>query len=831
MDCHDEVDAYPSRLLDDYLTVARRRHPSALRTTALRTRSYGARHILARAVGAGLTLPEVLDLARNPDGPLRGKAKELDPAAIAELAYVIALQGLRDTDQRDGLALYELALRRGGPGRLSKEHQGVHVQLAYHLGDPVRAAELLALYENVPPLVRATVELDLVNPFRTGGPVDEWLPKLRPLLADAPIVLSEDDDLPPFDRLTVADVEPFSAEQRISVVMTSFRPGQELVTAVRSVLAQSWRNLEVLLVDDGSSDEYDAVLKQCVGLDDRVRLIRLEHNSGTYTARNVAFDVATGDFVAFHDSDDWMHPDRLRTHVEPLIANPDLVATISHALTANDDLVLTRVGRQLDPLSTPSLLFRKREVLDRLGYLDSTRKAADTEFLKRIEATFGRKAVLRIRSGLYTLMRQAPGSLSRAEFGACWRHPAREAYQSAYLPWHDRIRSGAADPYLGRQCSARKFAVPARFGREPVPPQPYDVVFALDWRPYGGPQKSAIEEIKALVACGRRVGVMHLESFRHMTERQRPLGTEIVDLINGGTVDQVLPTDEAETALFILRYPPILQFRVHEKLSIRARKVIILANQAPAEADGTDLRYVPDVCHDIAREMFGVEPLWVPQGPMVRNALAEFLAPGRLADFHMPGLMDVAHIPPPRTGFRSKRPVIGRHSRDDWTKWPADRETTLALYPDSDDVDVRILGGAKAAAKLLRGEPCPNWLVYPYNEIDPWNFLYQLDFYVYFPHPSMIEAFGRAVLEALTAGCVTFLPDRFAETFGDAAVYCRPDEVRSAIDDYYADVDRFVEQSRRAQQRVAERFSHASYAELVTRLIAEPPTRLEEMTG
>lgn len=825
-----ELDAYPSQLLDDHLTVARRRHPDALAATALRARSYAARHILARAVSKGLTLPDLLDLAggghlaRGGDRFPAERANRLDPVALAELARVVALQGIRDEDHKDGLALYDLALTLAGPARIPERHQGIHAQLAYHLGERDRAAELLSGYPQMPGLVRAALGLDLANPFTGDGTAteSEWLKMFHELLPDPAIGLAGDDTQAPFDRLTAKAERPITSGPKISVIVTSYKPDAGLVTAVRSVLAQSWTNLEALIADDGSPSEYDPVLKQCLGLDDRVKLVKLEQNSGTYTARNTAFDVSTGDFITFHDSDDWAHPLRLQTQIQPLIDDPDLVASISTALTVSDQLTITRPGRKLDLLCTPSLMFRKEPVLSRLGYFDAIRKAADTEFLRRIEATFGSKAVRRIPDGYYTLMRQSPDSLSRAEFRTGWRHPAREAYQSAYLPWHQAIKAGKADPFLERNPSVRPFAAPARFSRIPMPRRNYDVVFALDWRPFGGPQKSTLEEIAALTRRGRRVGVMHLESFRHMTERQRPLCTPIQQLINDGTVEQVLPTDEVDTVLFILRYPPILQFRAFETIATRAKKMIILANQAPSETDGSDLRYVPGACHGIARDLFGVEPLWVPQGPMVRAALGEHLPADHLADFDMPGLMDGAQLTPRRTGFRARVPVVGKHSRDDWTKWPADRQTLVALYPDSPDVDVRILGGAKSAARLLGdSEPPENWLVYPYGEVDPRSFLYQLDFYVYFPHPTMIEAFGRAVLEALAAGCVTVLPHHFEETFGDAALYCRPEEVRGFIDGYYADVDRFLAQSALAQLRVAERFSHESYAELVTRLIAE----------
>jgi glycosyltransferase involved in cell wall biosynthesis len=225
------------------------------------------------------------------------------------------------------------------------------------------------------------------------------------------------------------------------------------------------------------------------------------------------------------------------------------------------------------------------------------------------------------------------------------------------------------------------------------------------------------------------------------------------------------------------------------------------------------------MCHDHARELFGVEPTWWPQGPMVRRSLEAELNPSDFAE-DMPGIIDAELWCLNRTGFRSTIPVLGRHSRDNWTKWPADRETLLAVYPDRRDVDVRIMGGTAAVQALLGSERvCRNWLAYDYDEVDVRSFLFQLDFYVYFPHPTMVEAFGRAILEAIASGCVTILPDRFADTFGDAAVYCDPTDVGDVVARFYGSRELFLEQSRLGQARVRERFSHDAYADRILDLI------------
>ncbi len=816
-------DAFPARLLDDYLIVAKRRSPAALPATALRTRSLAARALLAHAATSGsLSLSDLLRAARRHDSSGLDSVK-INPSALDDLARVIALQDMLPEDKSDGQALYELAFELFGPVRRA-QHQSLHTQLAFHLGDRARAAQLCDTYTKLPKDTRSHLRADLLNPF-VGDPFSHgaWLSAFQELFSDPKPLLVDHPDRTPFDRLSSPARAKIDRTTRISVIVTSYRPQVELLTAVRSLVQQTWANIEIIIVDDASPPEYDLILEQCVKLDQRVSLIKLRDNGGTYIARNVGLAATSGDYVTFQDSDDWSHPRRLERQVGALLPDGSLVATISHGIHATSDLIMSRLGRPSCGLNTSSLMIRKDAVTRRIGYFDKVRKSADTEYVRRIEAAFGESAVKRITGEIYAIIRDVPSSLSSVEFRSGWAHPARLAYRSAYSLWHEKIKAGKEDGYLSSSNAVRPFPAPVHLdgaGAGGTKSKHFDVIFASDWRPYGGPQKSMIEEIKALTSRGRRVAIIHMEAYRFMAVNINPLCSPIQELINSGTVEHVLLSDDVSVSVLVIRYPPVLQFADRSRSRVRARRVIILANQAPSEVDGTDLRYVPMACMDAARELFGVEPRWCPQGPAVRAELVRQLDVEGITAFDMPGIIDVDTWVLERTGFRSNMPVIGRHSRDNWTKWPGDRVSLSDAYPDTQDFDVRIMGGSQTARTVLgtQGNP-PNWLVYDYNEVDVRSFLFQIDFYVYFPHPNMIEAFGRAVLEALASGCMTILPHHFEATFGDGAVYCTPGEAQNVVRTYYADKELFLSQSRRAQQRVRDLYSHDSYFDLMSRLI------------
>jgi glycosyltransferase involved in cell wall biosynthesis len=97
----------------------------------------------------------------------------------------------------------------------------------------------------------------------------------------------------------------------LSVVIPAFNAAATLARAIESVRAQSWPAHEIIVVDDGSTD---ATAEIAAGFDG-VRLIR-QKNSGVSVARNAGAAVASGDWLAFLDADDWYAPDRIKLHAE-----------------------------------------------------------------------------------------------------------------------------------------------------------------------------------------------------------------------------------------------------------------------------------------------------------------------------------------------------------------------------------------------------------------------------------------------------------------------------------------------------------------------------------
>lgn len=812
-------------LLDDYLRVARYHVRMAVPPTAIRIRSLDARPLLARSgLGEdGASYADLLAAARAGEARwLKRRRRGAKPAVLAGLAQTLAQQDMLPEDRTDALALYELIRAAFGADAVPPAHQGLHVQLALAWQGADRARPLLRAYRQVSAGVRADLELDLANPFAGDGPVLGWLTAFRRLLPEPPLALEHRVGVPPFDRLTVATaVAGIDEPQRISVIVTAFHPGEGLITAVRSILDQSWRNVEVIIVDDGSPPEYDAVLARAVALGGRIRLVRQPVNQGTYAARNAGLDAAEGEFVAFQDSDDWSHPRRLELQVRPLLEHRRLVATTSDGLGVSEQLLVTRPGVRHSRFNPSSLLFRRAQVMGRLGYFDPVRKAADSEYIGRMRAVFGERALRHLDTAPLALIRLALGSLSRAEIRPYWMHPARTAYMSAYQQWHSRIAAGAADPLRPRDGGRRPFAAPdhLRLARGAAAGRPdYDVVVVADWRFLQGVQQSALQEIRALIARGLRVAVLQVESLRPPARRRWPLCAALQRLVNDGRVDQVLPGDENSAELIIVRHAGVLQFPPGDPCLLRGRQVLIVADEAPGRQDGVDRRYVPADCSRAALRMFGAEPLWCPQDPQVRAVLrAEAV---ELTPYDLPAVVDGERWAAARDGAGAGPAVVGTDLSDE-AVWPGDVRAALAVYDEVGDWDVRLRLPDWPRTGYHPGGPRTR-LVYDAGDCDLRTFVHQLDFYLHFPSADRVETFSRPALEAAALGCVVVTPERHAAVFGDAAVYCGPGEAEATIKRYHADPGLYAEQSRRARAVVAKAHHPQLFVDRIAGIVTAP---------
>ena len=171
----------------------------------------------------------------------------------------------------------------------------------------------------------------------------------------------------------------------VSVIIPTFNRCAFLIEAIERITHQTYANWELLVVDDGSTDETPNIIERYVHMDRRVRYIR-QDNRGVAAARNAGLAHATGELIGFCDSDDLWLPRKLERQVAYLRQHPDVGLVYSDVMSMRGGQVdvpsyfaerLPRAGRVLHALleqnfiPTSSVLIRKR-CLDEIGGFDES---------------------------------------------------------------------------------------------------------------------------------------------------------------------------------------------------------------------------------------------------------------------------------------------------------------------------------------------------------------------------------------------------------------------------------------------------------------------------
>jgi glycosyltransferase involved in cell wall biosynthesis len=269
---------------------------------------------------------------------------------------------------------------------------------------------------------------------------------------------------------------------KVSVLLAVHNGADTIATALRSLQAQSWGNLDILVMDDASTDATPDIVAGFVADDARIRLIRLEQNVGAYVARNHGLETASGEYVTLMDADDWAHPLRVETQMRFLMAYPDVMGCTSEQVRVREDLHIRRwTGEgQFIFINTASFMFRRVPVQDQFGGWDTVRISADNELIRRIRHCFGGDAVRDLATGPLTLQRDTSTSaVANSATGITgFLFGARREYRDAQIAHHGAV----SDLKYDGDPAQRAFPAPAVMRGRDLAARHIPVVLGGDFR-------------------------------------------------------------------------------------------------------------------------------------------------------------------------------------------------------------------------------------------------------------------------------------------------------------------------------------------------------------
>jgi len=516
------------------------------------------------------------------------------------------------------------------------------------------------------------------------------------------IELKKRNDLPAFDRLTSKDnLSEIVNGPKVTVIIAAYNCSETLPTALRSLQQQTWKNLEIIIVDDFSpTDATVNVAEEFAERDSRIRILKMEKNRGAYVARNRGLQEATGEFVTLHDADDWSHPQKIEVQVKFMMSNLGVMACTSQSARCDEDMRFPRWAGASSTVAicrnnVSSLLVRHKPVFKEIGYWDGVRFGADSERISRIKASFGKNAVVNLETGPLSFQRISNNSIAgNDKFGFDgFFFGARREYLLAQRDHHKKS-------VFYKNPDISNFGVPSvMLPDRSIGKKHYDVIIASEFRMKGGSTRSNLEEIACQAAAGLRTGIVMLNRYDYPDKGVLP---EVREAINLGLCDIITFGEDVSCDLLIIRYPPVLDNLTRYIPGIRAGSIRVIINQPPMSdyGEGAVRRYTLGRCEKNLAEYFGVNAVWHPIGPLVRDALflhhSDELDDIVLSDVNWSNVIDIKgwDLGTRRRGSSDKL-RIGRHSRDHVHKWPSCPDQVLAAYPDRSDVEIHVLGGGK----------------------------------------------------------------------------------------------------------------------------------------
>ncbi|WP_156823514.1 glycosyltransferase family 2 protein [Woodsholea maritima] len=272
-----------------------------------------------------------------------------------------------------------------------------------------------------------------------------------------------------FDRLSCNPGYTITNGCLISIILSAYNSENTIVSSVQSILNQTWQNIELILINDASTDQTLNLVRSLSFKDTRIKIIDNPSNLGPYVSKNKALEHATGKFITCHDADDWAHPQRLENQVKSLLSERNMVS-ISYMLRLSQSGVPTQFMRKSEAspdgvmrLAYVSAMFN-RAVFDEIGYWDCVRFAADSEMIARAKLFYGDKFVFESSLGMLCLDNE--GSLTNHKVYGIDKtrgiSPIRKSYKESWMAWHEQCRQENESLYLPFPHLDRKFIAPKK---------------------------------------------------------------------------------------------------------------------------------------------------------------------------------------------------------------------------------------------------------------------------------------------------------------------------------------------------------------------------------
>lgn len=685
--------------------------------------------------------------------------------------------------------------------------------------------------------------IGLANTFHHLGDRDGVLASVNEMFegSDMYTIQCQDRANPFLSLRAPQDTKAVTDGPKVSILISSYNSVEFLRLAIGSIQEQTWKNIEILVTDDCSTDGSREILREMAQEDPRLVIIENKTNFGTYGNRNAMLHRATGEFVTVHDSDDWSHPQMIEHQVKHLMENPQIRLNTTLMCRVSLDLQFylrpSRASLEFCHMNYPGFLMRRTDILA-LGGWDPIMANADAEFERRVKQVYGREAFEIINPDVAysfflvhenSLTQQKKMNLRSLSFGSRNEYHRQSEHWMSARRKEAEVAEDPVTPFVleGRQSRLRPFPSPNSLMIPSLKKeiQKFDVLIMSDLTLLGGTRSCNINYLRTLHAMGKNVALFNWP--RSDLRLANDINGAYRDLKHDGVVDIVTWEDVIHAKRVLIHHPPIAAFELDSYPQIEAEKVSVLVNQLPFQTRERErFFYHPQDVNERLKRIFDVSSIeWISISPLTKNYLNEFVGQIIVSDevWYPPEFkpIDMAQLGTRARHLRmqAKDPSFVRHSRDHWTKWPSSVAQCRKMYMGDNSINFTILGGAQNISRKLVELP-ETWTVHNYDSASVESLLSGGDIYLNFNNEVYIEEFGRNVMEALSHGLPVIAEPVFAETFGNAVLIPDDSGPPALVDRLRSDADFFEEQVFRGVEFVRTNCSASAVAERMQRYLS-----------
>ena len=185
-----------------------------------------------------------------------------------------------------------------------------------------------------------------------------------------------------------AEAESSESAELVTVIVTVYNSAKTIRYSLDSILKQSHQMLQLVIVDDCSTDQTLEIVEKLASDDSRIVLIRNKLNIGPYGSRNAGLKIAAGKYITLQDADDYSHPQRIERQLSGLTSSDYVACYAKHIRMTGDGAIALENNGELVGDGHVTLMF-KRDVLSELGGFIPVRTRGDVEFRARMVTYYG----------------------------------------------------------------------------------------------------------------------------------------------------------------------------------------------------------------------------------------------------------------------------------------------------------------------------------------------------------------------------------------------------------------------------------------------------------